>query len=193
MERGAASLVINVSVPLSWPCVCVCVCRNNGITARLQRNGYGRWNRGSGGSGGRVVEGVCGRDWKSKQEPQTAPDASTTQIDANICISTQDCAVGKGEVQKENAGGNSKRTWGYMTIINMTQAHTPEMSPAMQHSNAHTHTHVSLIRSNHRELGKGGSLTYHLIPYNTIVQFDGFASRESINSSICSSITAQQH
>lgn len=178
-------MVINVSVPLSWPCVCVCACvETMGLWPGCNEMGMGCETGG---------EGVCGWDWKSKQEPQTAPDASTTQIDANICISTQDCAVEKGEVQKENAGGNSKRTRGYMTIINMTQAHTPEMSPAMQHSNAHTHTHVSLIMSNHRELGKGGSLTYHLIPYNTIVQFDGFPSRESINSSICSSITAQQH
>lgn len=78
---GAASLVINVSVPLSWPCVCVCACvETMGLRPGCNEMGMGCETGG---------EGVCGRDWKSKQEPQTAPDASTTQIDANICISTQ--------------------------------------------------------------------------------------------------------
>lgn len=81
-----------------------------------------QWERGKRGSG---------RDWKSKQEPQTAPDASTTQIDANICIFMQ-------EVQKESGGGRSKRTRGYMTIINMTQAHTTEMQNYRTHTNTHT-------------------------------------------------------
>lgn len=78
MESGGCFVGHQCQRPIKLAmCVCVCVCRNNGITARLKRNGYGG------------EKGVCGRDWKSKQEPQTAPDASTTQIDANICISTQ--------------------------------------------------------------------------------------------------------
>lgn len=100
-----------------------------------------QWERGKRG---------CGRDWKSKQEPQTAPDASTTQIDANICIFMQ-------EVQKESGRGRNKRTRGYMTIINMTQAHTTEM----QHSHKHISASLGAIIEN---WGEGGSLTYHLIP-----------------------------
>lgn len=60
----------------------------------------------------------------------------------------------------------------------MTQAHTTEMSPAMQH--LHTHMSASL-GAIIEDWGEGGSLTYHPIPYNAIVQFDGVVSRESIN------------